>query len=534
MKMSNWNLRTQILFIPAIMLFFIAAIGVFNYVLMHKLFDKDVYPVFQDTMLDQTKTSLKSLIQTQAKLIASEIAKNPEESTQDVIERITDPSRFFDDNSGYFFTYKSDGTRINNPPNKSANGKNYIDFKDSNGVRLIADMIDAAKDGGGFVAYHWEKPGKGIQPKISYAEMIPGTDIMIGCGVYIDDLEEKRTAMQEDLSVSLRDNTVLINGLYLGVIILNFGVGFYIASRISSPLIRNINELRSCSSEVTAASGQVSDASHYLADGSSQQAASIEETSASLEELNSMTDANATNTTKATEIMERAIRSVHEVQARINEMSQSIQEIKSASDETVKINKTIDEIAFQTNILALNAAVEAARAGDAGAGFAVVAEEVRALAQRSADAAKNTSKLLSESQAKAVHGAEITAKVDESMKENVSLSEEVNSIIGEIDAASQQQAEGINQVTIAVSQMEQVTQKNASSAEETASASQELNSQAHNLDDIVGELNQILYGAKKAADTLRVSNQVQKLNKPTNSSSGVEKTDNTPTGFLSD
>jgi methyl-accepting chemotaxis protein len=532
--MSNWNLKTQILFIPTIMLFFIAAIGVFNYVLMHRLFEKDVYPVFQDTMLDQAKSSLKSLIQIEAKLIASEIAKNPDESVQETIERITDPSRFFDDNSGYFFTYKVDGTRINYPLDKKTNGKNYIDIKDPNGVRLIADMIDVAQKGGGFVKYHWEKPGKGIQPKLSYAEIIPGTDIMIGCGVYIDDLDEKHALMQNELTTSLKNNTLLINGLYLGVIILNFVIGFYIALRISSPLIRNINELRACSSEVTSASSQVSDASHHLADGSSHQAASIEETSASLEELNSMTDANAANTTKATEIMEKAIRSVHEVQKRINEMSESIKEIKAASDETVKINKTIDEIAFQTNILALNAAVEAARAGDAGAGFAVVAEEVRALAQRSAEAAKNTSSLLSQSQTKAMHGSEIAEKVDESMKENVSLSEEVSSIIEEINAASQQQAEGINQVTIAVSQMEQVTQQNASSAEETASASQELNNQAHNLDDIVGELNQILYGAKKAAETLRVSNQVQKLNKPKSSFSGVEKTDSTPTGFLSD
>ena len=176
-------------------------------------------------------------------------------------------------------------------------------------------------------------------------------------------------------------------------------------------------------------------------------------------------------------------------------MAVAIDQIKSSSDQTAKILKTIDEIAFQTNLLALNAAVEAARAGDAGKGFAVVAEEVRNLAMRSAEAAKNTATLIEESQKNADNGVTVSAEVAEILSQIVIGSQKVTQLSAEVSAGSNEQAQGIEQVNVAVAQMDKVTQSNAANAEESASASEELSAQARELNDMVNTLVQIVGGS---------------------------------------
>ena len=166
-------------------------------------------------------------------------------------------------------------------------------------------------------------------------------------------------------------------------------------------------------------------------------------------------------------------------------MSQAIDDIKTSSDETAKIIKTIDEIAFQTNLLALNAAVEAARAGEAGKGFAVVAEEVRNLAQRSAEAARNTADMIEGSVKNADNGVQISQEVGQSLQEIAEGNRKVNDLVAEIAAASAEQAQGIEQINTAVGQMDQVTQSNTASAEESSSAAEELASQAQELKGMV-------------------------------------------------
>jgi methyl-accepting chemotaxis protein len=176
-------------------------------------------------------------------------------------------------------------------------------------------------------------------------------------------------------------------------------------------------------------------------------------------------------------------------------MNTVMAQIKSSSDETAKIVKTIDEIAMQTNLLALNAAVEAARAGEAGRGFAVVAEEVRNLAQRSAEAAKNTANLIAGSQKNAEDGVEASHDVDELLSDITDKVDKVNQLIAEISAASDEQSQGIDQVNTAVAQMDTVTQQNAANAEESASASEELSGQAQQLNAMVAELTRIVQGS---------------------------------------
>ena len=179
-------------------------------------------------------------------------------------------------------------------------------------------------------------------------------------------------------------------------------------------------------------------------------------------------------------------------------MKGAMNDIKASSDTIAKIIKTIDEIAFQTNILALNAAVEAARAGEAGMGFAVVAEEVRALAQRSATAAKETALSIEDSIDKSARGAGMCRTVEASLEEIVEKARQMDDLVAEIATASGEQSKGIDQVNLAVSEMDKVTQANAGSAEETASASEQLSAQAAELNASVGELVRLIGGGAGA------------------------------------
>lgn len=293
------------------------------------------------------------------------------------------------------------------------------------------------------------------------------------------------------LMASIKQAAIVIL-LALAIVGLTFGI--FVVRFVEKPITMITKRLFEGAEQVMSASRQLSDSSQQMAAGASEQASSLEETSASLEQMASMIKQNSDNARQASGMANTARDAAQDGRLAMERMSGTIQRIKDSSDETAKIIKTIDEIAFQTNLLALNAAVEAARAGDAGKGFAVVAEEVRNLAQRSAEAARSTSSLIEESRQKADSGVTVSAEVGTKLDAIATAIEKVNELIEEVSAASNEQSQGIGQINTAMSQMDKVTQSNASVSEQSASASEELNVQASELNTMVKELVGLISG----------------------------------------
>ena len=267
-----------------------------------------------------------------------------------------------------------------------------------------------------------------------------------------------------------------------------------VVRRISERLRVTAENLRTGTERLATTAAQVSVSAQSLSKGSSEQAASLEETSASMEELTAMTRQNADRAGSATELMAETDTHVRQSNQALTEMTVSMASIRESSARVSAIIKTIDQIAFQTNILALNAAVEAARAGDAGMGFAVVADEVRALAQRSAQAAGDTAALIAESMQKSAEGATKVEQVTTAMTSVTENVEKVKGLVEEVSAASAQQSQGIIQIAQAITQMERVTQQTAATAEESAAASEELHSQVRQTEIVVEDLDAMVHG----------------------------------------
>lgn len=373
-------------------------------------------------------------------------------------------------NSGYAFMYDKSGQVLAHP-----DPKNIMKFKFSEqewGARILQarnGQIEYEFNGVKKLAYfrESEKLGWGLALSLPKSEIMAPIDHMMW----------------------------VIGLLGLGALLVGIGVAFVTARTIAKPVTAVATQLTLNSEQTVSSAAQVSSAGQMLANGATQQAAALEETSASLEEVSSMTKTNADNASHANELARQA-RAAAETGAKdMAAMGAAMQEIKASSDDVRKIVKTIDEIAFQTNILALNAAVEAARAGEAGAGFAVVAEEVRTLAQRSAQAAKETSAMIDGALSKTTQGVELSEKVARGLQDIVTKVRQADELVSQVATASREQSQGISQVNTAVTEMDNLTQKNAAAAEESASASEELNGQAQGMKLAVEELLTLVNGS---------------------------------------
>ncbi len=260
-------------------------------------------------------------------------------------------------------------------------------------------------------------------------------------------------------------------------------------------------DLQESSTRVNEASSQINSSAKTLAEGTTSQAASLEQTSAALEQMASMTRQNADNAARTDGTTQHNNQLIQAGAGAVSNMSSAMEQINESAERIGNIIKTIEEIAFQTNLLALNAAVEAARAGEAGKGFAVVADEVRNLAGRSAQAARDTTELIQTTIERVRNGTELARDLDSSFKEIESGSQTVAQLIKEIAAATNEQALGVDQVNNAMAQVDKVTQTNSAMSEEVAAAATQLSDQAVSLNGMVDVLMAMLGGGGQAPKT---------------------------------
>ncbi len=462
-------------------------------------------------MMDDQKSKVKVASHAMAIAINQAIEKAGYTELKDKVELIRSmvgPIRFEDDNSGYFFVYQNT-TNVAFPVNLVNQGKDLGDLKDKNGVYVIRELDKKAKAGGGFVHYIWPKPGSGDTPKLSYAEMIPGLDMWVGTGVYLDNIDHTMATLNanmRELTRSTANNMLLISGLiFLAIIALNIVIIYGITSSLKQLItnfrdvaegegdltkrinIRSSDELGELAKlfniflerlqgiirKIAESSSSVGTSSSALATISKDLLSSSEDTlqrasnvAASSEEmsvnLNSVAAAMEQSSTNANMVASAA----EEMSVTINEIAENTERARSvsanavtqaqsasgkmtelghAADKIGKVTETITEISEQTNLLALNATIEAARAGEAGKGFAVVANEIKELAKQTAAATLNIKALIDDVQS--------TSKTTrEEISQISSVIGGINEIIGTIATTIEEQTAATREIATNISQ----------------------------------------------------------------------------------
>lgn len=400
--------------------------------------------------------------------------------------------------TGHPICFTGEGTLTVHPDRV---GVNVWNDQDSEGNLFVQEMSRTARQilAGADemeilqVRYPWRGRGD-AEPRemvVRYTYFEPW-DWVITAGAFEDEFFGAVRQAEADHARNLR--TLLLIGLI--VMGLTTLIAHSLSRRVAAMLNRISTDLSAGGNQVASAAGELASASQTLAAGASDQAASLEQVSTSLEQMGAMTKQNADNTHHASALMSETKAVVSKGGKSMERMVTSMDEIREASVKILDIIKTIEEIAFQTNLLALNAAVEAARAGEHGRGFAVVADEVRNLATRAKDAAKHTAELIEGAVGSAERGSKTVEETSRIFENITDSSEKVAALIAEIDSASREQALGISQISGAVIHIDQVTQQSAANAEEAASASEELSAQAEIMRHLVLQLEALIETGK--------------------------------------
>jgi methyl-accepting chemotaxis protein len=389
--------------------------------------------------------------------------------------------------SDYFWINDTQPRMVMHPMKPKLDGKDLSGAKDPNGKFLFNEFVKVCQaKGAGFVEYMWPKPGSDAPvAKISYVKLLPEWNWIVGSGIYLDDVAQEVS----QLFWLLIGANLLIG---LAALVLSYGM----ARSIARPIDRTVAGLREGADQVTSAANQVSSASQTLAQSATEQAASVEETSATLEEMASMSRKTSEMTMGAEEMMSQNIEKSAQSLKAIVALTRNMTKIEADSDQMGQIIKTIDEIAFQTNLLALNAAVEAARAGEAGAGFAVVAEEVRNLAIRATEAAKSTQEMLDTTVKRVSESARSIKAINTDFEGIIETATVMGEKTAAITHASRELTTGIEQINKAATEIDTTTQQMAAGAEESASVSEEMSAQAEEMKAFVRDLVVVVRGTR--------------------------------------
>lgn len=684
--LSSLSLKIKFLLISSIFILFFILIPVINIYNNTSLISGAILPAFGKEAMQAHKDTLKNIVEIEADFLAQAV-KNAG-SNQEIEKRVvdqTDPLRFFDDKSGYFFTYDLNGVRVNVPINKSDNGKNLIELKDKKGYPIVAEFIKAAKNGGGFVTYYFEKEGKGVQPKLSYVQLIPGTNILVGTGVYIDNVEENLQVFRDKINQELHSNEWTMGFISLAMMLVIGVALFLLATSIIRPVkalrdaaeliargdflhrakvlsadevgqtadsinhafdkvadkifwyesildsiqfplsvtdldmnwtfvnksalqitgakredilgkqcsnwgadicntercglaclrrgihestfhqpgldrdfkvnayflqdrngqkighvevvqdITEANDLRKAAEKalkdgvlraaqqlesvveiVTSASEQLSAQIEQSSRGAEGQAHRIGETSTSMEEMNATVLEVARNASSAAstadqakvqaeegaKVVSQVVHGIEEVQRQSQEMKQDMGNLGEQAEGIGQILNVISDIADQTNLLALNAAIEAARAGEAGRGFAVVADEVRKLAEKTMTATKEVGDAIRGIQngtRKNIENVERSGKTiedvtklantsGESLRHIVSLAETTTDQVRSIATASEEQSAASEEINRSLEDVNRVSLETTDAMVQSSQAVGELANQAQVLKRLVDEM----------------------------------------------
>ena len=456
----------------------------------------------EDALVREKELSLKALTDSAISVLEKGYSDQEAARRRELIVEALSGMRYAD-GAGYFFAYEKigEGSYVFgfHATKPQLNGKAAkLDGGDAKGFAFRQALVDTAHNGGGVVEYFYENPKtKEVMRKMAYAQYYAPWDWVVVSGIYIDDIEKSLGLMEGTINEHMHKMLTNLGVALSVVLVLSMLVLSWVVHSSLKPLSGIITRLNNGALEVDGASAQVAAVSQSMAEGASEQAAGVQETSSSLHEISSRISAVTDEMKSASDFMGQVTASVKDGTLISDEARKAMDSIKYAADETAKIIRSIDDVAFQTNLLALNASVEAARAGEAGKGFAVVAEEVRNLAGRSSDSSRNTTELIDQSVSSADSGVLVIQSLGESFDRIEKASASAANLLKDVFDNFKEQMEAIVQIESAMSEMDTVVNRNAAGAEEVAGTAEELSSQSIELRQAVMELQALVSGKSR-------------------------------------